>query len=104
MRIKLILAFIIVLFCALPSHAQYTTVSAQVKDVNGNLYQNCHGEADFVPSSSATTQPFLSGSLFQTSVVINQCDGNGNFTLVLADNNQVSDGHGGGPVSQWRFT
>ena len=84
---------------------QYVNVTAQVKDVNGNLYQNCHGEADFVPSSSATTQPFLSGSLFQTSFVINQCDGNANFTLMgLADNNQVSDGHGGGPVSQWRFT
>lgn len=85
-------------------HAQFTTVSAQVKDSLGDIYQNCRGEADFVPSPTATTQPFLSGSLFQTSVVISQCDGNGNFTLVLADNNQVSDGHGAGMVSQWRFT
>jgi hypothetical protein len=103
MRTKLILISVIVLFCVIPSRAQFTTVTAQVKDTSGNLYQNCHGEADFVPSPTATTQPFLSGSLFQTSVPINQCDGNANLTIVLADNNQVSDGHSN-QVSQWRFT
>jgi hypothetical protein len=101
---KYIFALFLLLCCAVPSKAQFTTVSATVKDSNGNIYQACHGEADFVPSPNATTQPFLSGSLFQTSVIINQCDGGGNFQIVLADNNQVSDGHGGGMVSQWRFT
>jgi hypothetical protein len=86
------------------AEAQFTTVSAVVTDVSGNVYSNCRGNADFVPSPTATKVPLLSGSTFQTSVPIAACDSFGSFTLILADNALVSDGHTGGTASQWRIS
>jgi lysophospholipase L1-like esterase len=89
---------------SISAHAQFTVVSGQVTDQTGVPYAGCHGSASFIPSPSATQQPTLSGSSFQTSLVLNQCDSLGNFTITLADNNSVTDGHTpGGQASQWRF-
>ena len=82
---------------------QFTSVQAQVKDANGKLWSNCTVNASFVPSPSATTQPLLNGSTFQTTVPVVQCDSMANLTLTLADNNQVQDGHTAPPASQWNI-
>jgi hypothetical protein len=88
------------------AHAQsgVTVVTAVVKDPSGNLYVGCRGNADFVPSPTATQIPTIFGSTFQTSVVINSCDSFAAFTLTLADNLVVSDGHTGGVGSMWRIS
>src|SRR5215471_10345895 len=82
----------------------FTKVSAQVLDPNNVVYAGCTGNASFVPAPTATTFPTLSGSVFNTVVVINSCDSAGNMTITLADNNLVSDGHPTGQqASQWKF-
>jgi hypothetical protein len=86
------------------ARAQFTTVSATVKDPSSNLYVSCRGNIDFVPSPTATQVPLLSGSTFQTSVPIASCDSFANFTAVLADNLVVSDGHTGATASAWKFS
>jgi hypothetical protein len=93
------------LFAAVSARAQggFTTVTAIVKDASGNIYAGGRGNASFIPSPTATASPLLSGSTFQTDVPIPQLDSFGAFTLILADNAQVSDGHTGGLASQWRF-
>lgn len=101
-----ILAIVAVLLAAVGVRAQsgFTTVSATVLDPTGVPYAGCSGNASFVPSPSATTFPTIGGSTFPTTAVIAACDSFGAFTLVLADNNQVVDGHTSPPASQWRFT
>ena len=94
----------LLLVSALPARAQYTTVTATVIDPNSVPYAGCRGEADFVPSPSATLVPTLSGSTFQTSVIISACDSFGTFSLILADNAQVTDGHTSSPASKWNFS
>jgi hypothetical protein len=102
MRKALILGLL--LLGAIPARGQFTTVTATVIDPNSVPYARCRGEADFVPSPTATLAPTLSGSTFQTSVVISSCDSFGTFTLNLADNNIVSDGHTSSPASKWNFS
>lgn len=106
-RFRLLLTTLTLLAAGLafasPARAQFTTVTAQVKDSNGSLYSNCVGNVSFVPAPSATTVPLIQGSTFSTTVVIASCDSNGNFSVVLVDNNQVSDGHSVPPASQWQF-
>jgi hypothetical protein len=96
---------VLFLLAAAGARAQtgFTAVSAQVLDPSGNLYAGCHGNASYVPSPSATQVPTVNGSTFQTSVVIASCDSNANFTIIVADNNYVVDGHTSAPASQWRF-
>ena len=96
---------LLLLLWALPARGQggYTTVTATVLDPNGAPYVGCHGNASFVPSPTATQAPLISGSTFQTDVPIPACDSFANFTLVLVDNNQVTDGHVSPPASQWNF-
>lgn len=101
-RLKYWLLSLAILLCAVPSHAQFTAVTAQVKDSNSAPYANCSGSANFVPAQTATTVPLIGGSAFTTVVPFN-CDANGNISLTLVDNNQVSDGHTTGTASQWRF-
>ncbi len=90
---------IIFAFCFLPV-ASATTVTAQVMDANSALYRNCTGSANFtgqntVPGAGPYT---LNGSPFQTVVPI-FCDGAGNFTVSLSDNNVISP-----TPSQWNFS
>ena len=104
MKKLFIAAIFLISFFPLAVLAQFTTVSATVTDINGSAYAGCNGSISFVASPTATQQATLSGSTFQTSVVLNQCDSTGSFTVILADNNQVTDGHAPGQqVSQWRF-
>ena len=100
-----ILAVLFFLALVSVSRAQsgYTTVTATVIDQNGFHYVGCHGSASFVPSPSATLVPTIGGSTFQTDVPIAGCDSFGSFTIVLADNNVVQDGHTSPPASQWQF-
>ena len=101
---KLIGVLVLLIAATVSAHAQFTTVTATVTDPNGIPYAGCNGSVSFVPSPTATQQPTLSGSLFQTSLVVNQCDATGTFTIIVADNNQVTDGHAPGQqVSQWKF-
>jgi len=100
------LQLVLLALCAPGLRAQtgFTTVSAQVLDPNNVPYAGCSGNASFVPAPTATTFPTLSGSVFNTVVVISQCDSSGNFTLKLADNNLVTDGHPTGQqASKWKF-
>jgi hypothetical protein len=79
--------------------AQHTTVTGQVIDSNSQIYRSCTGSANFAGQNTTPgAGPYLlGGSVFQTVVPI-FCDGAGNFTISLADNNQIT------PVpSQWRF-
>lgn len=76
----------------------YTTVSAQILDPAGNIYIGGQVVATFVNQSSSSTLPLLSGSVFQT-VEIARADSTGNFTMTLADNNQIVP-----TPSQWQFT
>jgi hypothetical protein len=101
---RFLIAAMLLLCAGLPARGQFTTVSATVQDPNGNVYINCSGSASFVPATNATQVPTLSGSTFQTDLPISSCDSFGAFSLVLADNAQVSDGHSGGTASQWRIT
>jgi hypothetical protein len=102
---RLSLAIILFFLAALGAQAQsgFTTVTATVLDPTGVPYAGCHGNASFVPSPSATTFPTIGGSTFPTTAVIAACDSFGTFTLILADNNQVIDGHTSPPASQWQF-
>ena len=95
----------LLLLWAVSARAQsgYTIASGYVLDPNGNPYQQCKGNAAFVPSPSATTVPLLNGSTFQTDVPINSCDSFGLLTIMLADNGVVSDGHTTPPASMWNF-
>lgn len=98
--LPLLLAFLM----AAPAHAQYTTVSAQVKDPTGANWANCTVNLSYVPSPTATTQALLSGSTFQTAIPAVRCDSFGRFivnTPGVADNNQIQDGHTGPVGSQW---
>ena len=52
----------------------FTTVQAQVLDPSGTPYAACTGNANFVPSPSATQIPTIGGSAFPTVAVIAQCD------------------------------
>lgn len=103
---RLLLLALVLFGMALPAHAQsgFVTVSAQVLDPTGLIYQNCSGSADFVASPTATQVPTLGGSTFQISVPISGCDSFGRFTIVLADNSMVSDGHTGAQASQWSLS
>ena len=94
------------LFLAPMAMAQggYVNVTATVVDPNGAPYANCQGSASFVASPTATQPPTLNGSPFQTDVPIGSCDSFGYFSMTLADNNQVTDGHTGSQASQWRFS
>lgn len=95
---KLTLA-LLVLLAALPAWAQYTSVSGQVLDPSGTPFIGCTGNANFVNQSSLSQKPLLSGSTFQTTVLIN-CDSAGNLpTFRLVDNNQVVP-----TPSQWSFS
>src|SRR5216684_113912 len=103
-RLARFLAFsILLLAVAGTSRAQFTTVSGIVKDPTGALYINCTMSANFVPSPTATKIPTLSGSQFQTQYPLSSCDSFAAFSLSLADNLAVSDGHTGGQASQWIF-
>src|ERR1041384_3779870 len=103
-RLWMLLPFLALLFGVTgTAHAQFTTVTAQVKDANNALYNNCQANINFVPSPTATTAPLIQGSTFQTVIPVVQCDSNGNFTATMVDNNQVSDGHTVPPGSQWQF-
>jgi len=101
---RITLGLLLLLGCGLPARAQFTTATATVRDPSGNPYVGCHGEADFVPSPTATQVPLLSGSTFQQSVPISGCDSFGTFSMVLADNTVVSDGHTGATASKWSFS
>ena len=102
---RLLIALLFLLGFGASARAQsgMTAVSAQVLDPTGAIYANCAGSAAFVPSPSATQVPTISGSVFPTTAVISGCNSFGQFTLSLADNNQVTDGHTGSPASQWNF-
>lgn len=99
------LAIIVLLLSALGVRAQsgFTQVHAVVLDPTGQPYANCSGNASFVPSPSATQVPTIGGSVFPTTAVIASCDSFGAFSLKLADNNVVVDGHTSPPASQWNF-
>ncbi len=80
--------------------AQHTTVTGQVIDSNSQIYRSCTGTANFAGQNTTPgAGPYLlGGSVFQTVVPI-FCDGAGNFTISLADNNQIAP-----TPSQWRFS
>jgi hypothetical protein len=83
----------------------FTVVTAQVIDPNGNNYSNCSVQVTYVPApTAATVLPTLFGVQVRAPGGT-YCDVNGNFTVIVADNTQIMDGHaGGGATSQWRFT
>lgn len=100
---RLWLLVLLLFACHAPARAQFVSVTAQVKDSNGNLYQNCTGNVNFVPSPTATTVPTIGGSVFQTTYTIASCDSFGNFAITLPDNALIQDGHTGPTASQWVF-
>src|SRR5690348_3099814 len=102
---RLTFAIIAFLLSSIGVRAQsgFTQVHAVVLDPTGVPYANCSGNAAFVPSPSATQVPTIGGSTFPTTAVIASCDSFGAFSLKLADNNVVVDGHTSPPASQWRF-
>lgn len=80
--------------------AQYTNVTAVVKDPNGNTYNHCKVTVSFVNQSTSSQQPKLSGSVFQTEVPGYQCDSFGNLNIPrVASNTAITP-----TPSQWRFT
>lgn len=86
----------------LPSQAQFTNVTATVKDPAGNTYTNCSYSVDFVNRSQQPQLPLLGGvSQFQTSFPGARCDSFGNLAIRVADNNQVTPND---VVSNWRFS
>ena len=92
------LIILALLLWPLLSPAQHVQVSAQVQDANGDLYSNCSGNASFRGQASSGGPYLLSGSTFQTTAGI-FCDSQGNFSVTLADNNQISP-----TPSQWNFS
>lgn len=81
----------------------FTQVTGQVKDSAGNLYGGCRILASFVGQSTTPgAGPYLLNGLpsgiFPT-VLAEQSDSLGNFSFLLADNNQVQP-----TPSQWSFT
>jgi hypothetical protein len=102
-RFSLAVAILLILTAKACGQSGFTTVTATVLDPTGTPYANCSGNAAFVPSPSATQVPTIGGSTFPTTVVIAACDSFGNFTVHLADNNIVVDGHTSPPASMWRF-
>ena len=81
-----------------------TQVSATVLDPTGAPYAGCHASVAYVASPSAQTVPTINGGTFPTVIPVVQCDSFAHFTVTLADNNMVSDGHTAPPASQWNFS
>lgn len=104
MKRLLILVFLVAA-SALAAHAQSgtTLVTGVVKDLNNQAYSNCQMSANYVASPTATTVPLINGSTFPPVVPVFRCDGNGNFSATVIDNNLVSDGHTGTQTGQWQF-
>lgn len=93
-------AGLLLLLASVPALAQYTTVSATVKDPSGNPYASGSWQANLslanVPVGSLVK--FQGSTAFQTSYV-GQLDSAGKFTVSLPDNNVIT------PVgtTQWNF-
>lgn len=83
----------------------YTVVSGIITDPNGVLYVNAQITAEFVPSPTATQIPTLGNvtATFPLTILGIRCDSFAAFSMTLADNNAVTDGHTGGQASQWKF-
>ena len=79
-----------------------TTVTAIVKDPNGNLYTNSQVNITFVEPTTIGKIPLLNGSVFQKSYTINKTDSFGRFTISLPDTG-VIDNSSGTSLSQWSF-
>lgn len=87
---------------ALSSQAQFTNVTALVKDANNNPYANCSYSVDFVNRSTLPQLPLIDGvGQFQTSFSGARCDAAGNLAVTVADNNRITPND---VVSQWRFS
>ena len=82
--------------------AGYTTVTARVVDRNNQPYSNANYSVEFVNLNQVPGSPVPNlgnNAQFQTQIMGNQCDSDGNLSVVLADNNAVSP-----QPSQWIFT
>jgi hypothetical protein len=104
MRMKKWLSRTLLLFTValLPSPlmAQFTNVTATVKDASNNIYPNCKYGVDFVIQSSASQLSLLDGVAdFQKSYGGAACDSNGTLAIRLPDNNRITP-----TPSQWKFS
>jgi hypothetical protein len=89
----------IVLLFPLSLLAQFTTVTAQVKDPGNLVYQSCHYNIDFVNNTGIPQLPLLSGAPFQTTFGEASCDSTGHLSIRLADSGQITP-----PGTQWHFS
>src|ERR1051326_3793341 len=86
--------FALLAISALPAAAQFTSVTATVKDSNNTLYTKGSYSISFVGAGNAMLGSF---GLFPRNVV-GTLDSSANMAITLADNNQVTPAG-----SQWQF-
>lgn len=97
---QFLLPISLLLLSGLYAQAQtgFTSLTATVKDPAGNLYANCVVTANFVNLSNFA--PLLNGFALPATTYTTDCDSTATFTLVLPDNNQITQATG----TQWQFT
>lgn len=98
---KWLFALLLALIPSIAS-AQYTTVTANVVDVNNTPYANGSFTVQFVDPGTSGQLPLLNGNTFQKVYGASPIDSFGNFTIPLPDNNVIASSSGA-TGTQWTF-
>jgi hypothetical protein len=95
--------FMLLLLLLLPviASAQYSNVTAVVKDPSGNLYVNCSYSVNYVAPPNPTSFPVFTGTTtaIQQSYTGTRCDSFGVLNIRLPANTSVTPAN-----SQWKFS